>query len=358
MRRPLWLLPLVTLVGCKATPDRQPPPGREPPPPAATSATANACASPAKVNDPANVAALPTTAGPFCLDPAGSDRGYGENAKAPLEPGICELYDGECAVYLKLGVKRVVEARYIDGGGTSATIDVKLSHFGSPEQALAMFTKRVLSAGDPAHPDTPKAIPGGTLATLGLGNAYVWRGAELVELTVNDAELSIEQLRQRGDALLPPLAKAIGEKLPGEMQLPAAAKRLPEEARLPLGIQYAMPDVFGEGTGPGAFGFYRDGTKRWRVLAIEATDDAQARRTLDAIGAGGAHEKGLGDGAVRAVIGETKAEWLVARKGKTLLGIGDEAFALRDGMSADDHANVCLALEDKRARLKAYLEKP
>lgn len=339
------------LAGCKS--GSEPAVHREPPPPEAKPSTST-CENAPKFNDPTNVAALPPKAGDFCLDPAGSDHGYGEGAKAPLEPGICDLFDGECAVYLKLGVKRVNEARYVDGKGTSATIDVKLSTFATPEQALAMFTKRTLSAGDPAHPDTPKPIDAGAMATLGIGNAYVWRGTTLAELTVNDAELSAEQLQKNGNELLPPLAKALGDKLVGAIELPRAARLLPEEARLPNGIKFELPNVLAPGAGPGAFGFYRDGAKRWRVVAVASSNDERAHESLHALASGGAPEKKLGDTGFRAVVGETNTEWLFSRKGPVVLGVGDETYVLRNGMSHDERATVCLTRDEKIAKLKSY----
>jgi hypothetical protein len=297
------------------------------------------------------VSALPPRAGKFCLDPGGSDRGYGEGAKEPLKPGICDVFDGECEIYVQHGAKRVNEARYLDDGGSKATIDVKHSRFGSPEQALAMFTKRALGAGDPAHPDTPRPIEGGGLATLGLGNAYVWRGVDLAEITVNDADLSVEQLRKRGEELLPPLVKELGNRFAGATELPAAAKLLPAEARLPNGIRYELADLLVTGGGEGAFGFYRDGDRRWRVLAVTATSEDEAKTTLTKLTAGGTTEPGPGGGATRVVVGPTKAEWLIARSGTTVMGIGDEALVLRAGMSEEERGKRGLPLEEKRTRL-------
>ncbi len=349
MQRLTWLLIAVALGGCRS--GAEPPAYREPPPPE-VKPSASICMGSPHFNDATNVRALPAKTGTFCLDPAGSDHGYGEGAKAPLEPGICELFDGECAIYLALGVKRVDEARYVDAGGTSATIDIKLSTFGTPEQALAMFTKRALSAGDPVHPDTPKPMAAGALATLGIGNAYVWRSTSLVELTVNDASLTAEQLQKKADALLPPLAKEIGEKLAGELGLPRAAALLPTEGRLPIGIQYELPNVLVAGAGPGASGFYQEGAKRWRVVAVVAATDERAHEVLHALARGGAPEKKLGDTGFRTVIGETKAEWFFSRKGPVVLGVGDESYVLRNGMSKEERAQSCLTREEKMTKLK------
>jgi hypothetical protein len=280
------------------------------------------------------------------LDRSGSDRGFGEGAKGQLE-GICELYDGECAIYQKLEVKRVVEARYLDGGGSSATIDVKLSRFASAEHALAMFTKRAIGGGDPGHPDTPKPIAGGGMAALGIGNAYLWRGASLAEITYNDAEASVEQITTKANALLPPLVRDLAAKLSGDTEPPAAVKLLPTKDRLPMGISYEMVDS------PRAVGFYKSGEKRWRVIAQLQRDEARAKEIMKALR--GSDEKGLGDEARRSEIGDPKTESIDVRKGASVIAVLDEPLVLRAGMSAEQRAKLCLTTAEKRERIEALL---
>ncbi|MBM4360203.1 MAG: hypothetical protein FJ096_19020 [Deltaproteobacteria bacterium] len=351
MRNTSWWWACALVVGCKSEP--APSEGREPPPPAAT-ASPSACLATPTPHEAENVATLPPRVGGFCVDPKGSDRSYGEGSKAPLKPGICDLFDGECEVYIEHGVKRVTEARYVDGKGTAATIDVKLSRFGTPEQALAMFTKRAVGGGDPGHPNTPRPIPAAGIAALGYSNAYLWRGSELAEITVNDGELSADGLRKRAEELLPGLVKGMSEKLTGTTELPPSAKLLPAAARLPSGLKLEIGDLLVKGAGPGAFGFHGEGEKRWRVLAIAAGDEAKAKATFGVLGAGGAGEKGPGDEAKRIEVGPTKAEWLIARRGATILGVGDESLVLRSGMADDERAKRCLSKEEKRARLEGY----
>jgi hypothetical protein len=348
---------MVAAAGCKDRESVAPGASRGQPPPPAVTASAGACSAPGQPADASNVAELPQKTGAFCLDPAGSDRGYGEGAKNGIE-GICDLFDGECAVYQKLGVKRVIEARWIDGGGSSATIDVKLSRFASPEQALAMFTKRAVGGGDPAHPDTPKPVEAGGLAALGIGNLYLWRGAELAEITYNDAEASTEQVTAKGNALLPALAKELGAKMPGATELPAAVKLLPAAGRLPMGLTFEPADALVPGGGRGAFGYYKDGDKRWRVLAIAGKDEGQAKDWYKVLAAKGSAGKKVGGAdSTLLMVGEPKAEWIVARAGASIFGIGDEALVLRDGMSAEDHAQVCLPADAKQKRLAELLPK-
>lgn len=341
------------LVGCKSEPD---PSAARLPPPDAAKPEANACALVPKPRSAENVVALPPKAGPFCVDPKGSDRSFGEGAEAPLKPGICDLFDGECEIYVEHGVKRVTEARYVDGAGSAATVDVKLSRFGSPEQALAMFTKRAVGGGDPGHPSTPKPVNVAGLAALGLGNAYLWRGNEVAEVTMNDASLSMEKLRQRADAVLPELVRGMSERLGGTTELPASAKLLPKEGRLPSGLRIVLTDALVKGAGSGAFGFYGEGEKRWRVLAVAANDETEAKRALEVMRAGGSSVAGLGDDAARVALGPQNAEWLLARRGATLMGVGDEALVLRTAAPEDERAKLSLSTEEKRTRLEALLK--
>jgi hypothetical protein len=271
------------------------------------------------------------------------------------------MFDGECEIYKGFNVRRVVEARYVDGAGSTATIDVYLSKFATTEGAYAMFTKRVVGDGDPADEASPRPIEGGGAAALGVGNAYLWRGLYLAELTYSDESAAEAALRAAGEKLLPPLVKEMGAKLPGEAALPAAAA-LPKDKLLPLGIRYVIKDALGApGAGGGAFGYYKDGTKRHRVLSLVREDEDQAKDVLASFGkvAGATKEKGVPGGLVRLMHKEGDAppsEWVLARAGKTIFGVGDEPRALQAGMTAEEHAKVSLSKDEKIERLKKVLE--
>lgn len=347
---------VMAVSGCKSNESKG-----TPPPPPAPAPKANACdAGGGTLSDAQSAAIVPRKSANFCLDPNGGDKVYGEGAALPIDK-ICDMFDGECEIYKGFGVRRVVEMRYVDGGGSTATINVYLSKFGSPDGAYAMFTKRVVGDGDPAGEDTPRAIAGGGAAALGVGNAYLWRGAYLVEMTYNDETAAEAAIKASSDKLLAPLAKDIGDKLPGDTALPASAAALPKDKLLPLGIRLATKDAFDiAGAGPGAFGYYRDGDKRYRFVSMIRADDEQAKDTLATLSKepGATKEKGTGDGAVRFMRKEGEGvttEWLIARSGARLLGIGDEARALRNGMSADEVNKVSVGKDDKAVRLKAAL---
>jgi hypothetical protein len=345
---------LIALTGCSKGEE----PRGAPPPPPMPAAKAGACAGGGgKIADAVSAPYFPRTSGGYCLDPNGGDKAFGEGAALPIAD-IRELFDGECEIYTGYGVRRVVQAHYVDGGGTAATIDVNVSRFGTSEGAYAMFTRRVVGDGDPADDSTPKPTPGGGSAALGLGNAYLWRGLYLVELTYNNQDAAEAAIKTVSEQLLPPLVREMGNKLPGETALPAAATALPKEGLIPLGIRYITKDLLAEtGSGAGAFGYYRAGTKRYRIAVIARGDADQAKDVLSTLAKvrGAAKEKGIADGAVRFMHKEGEAppaEWVFARSGKLVLGVGDEPRALKVTMSADDHAKVTLSKEEKIERLK------
>jgi hypothetical protein len=355
----LIALALLSLPACSKSeePRRGAPP---PPPPAAKPA---ACAAGGgKIADPSSAPFFPQSfaAGSFCLDPNGGDKTFGEGATLPIDH-ICDLFDGECEIYKGYGVRRVVEARYVDGGGTPATIDVHLSKFGTTEGAYAMFTRRVVGDGDPADDSTPHPIEGGGAAALGLGNAYLWRGLYLAELTYNNETAAEAAMKAAGEKLLPPLIKEMGARIPGDAALPPAAAALPKEGLLPLGVRFHTKDLLGvEGVGAGAFGYYKAGAKRWRVASVVRADTDQAKDVLSTLAKrpGATREKNLGDGAVRAMLKDGESapvEWVFARAGKQVLGVGDEPRVLRAGQTADEHAKVTLTKDEKVERLKKIL---
>ena len=333
----------------------EPPPPR-PPPPAVKAAT---CSGAVPLADKESTAFFPPTSGGFCLDPNGGEKTFGDGGSLPLDK-ICDIFDGECEIYRGYNVRRVVELRYVDGSGSPATIDIHFSKFGTTEAAYAMFTKRVVGDGDPIDPATPRPVEGGGAAALGLGNAYLWRGLYLVELTYNDESAAEAAMRSSGERLLPPLVKEIGAKLPGEPGLPVSAAALPKDGMVPLGIRFETKDALGvDGAGGGAFGYYKEGDKRYRLLSLVRRDVDQAKDVLSSFAKlpGATREKNVADGATRAMRtdGDAPIEWIVARAGNVVMALGDESRVLPTGMSAEDHAKVSLTKEEKIAHVKKAL---
>jgi len=361
--RPSLFLIALALLSFPACSKSEEPRQGAPPPPPPTTKSAACTAGGGTIADPSSAPFFPQSFGErlsgFCLDPNGGDKTFGEGA-LPLER-MCDLFDGECEVYKGYGVRRVVEARYVDGGGTPATIDVHLSKFGTTEGAYAMFTRRVVGDGDPADDSTPHPIEGGGAAALGLGNAYLWRGLYLAELTYNNEAAAEAAIKAAGEKLLPPLIKEMGARIPGDAALPAAAAALPKDGLLPLGVRFITKDLLGvDDVGAGAFGYYKAGAKRWRVASVMRADADQAKDVLSTLSKrpGAAREKYLGDGAVRVMLKDGESapvEWVFARAGKQVLGVGDEPRVLRAGQTADEHAKVTLTKDEKIDRLRKIL---
>jgi hypothetical protein len=329
------------------------------PPPPIESSKPGACASGGgTVKDSVSAAFFPRTAADYCVDPNSEARAFGENAPNSLDAVCTELFDGECEVYKRYGLKRVVTLRYIDGKGSPGAVNVNLSRFASAEGAYGFFTKRVVADADPAE-TVPAALEAGGAGALGSGIAYVWRADMVAELSYTNELEPPDQLKTSAQRVLPPIAKAMGEALPGDAHLPKAVSLLPIANRLPMGVSYAAKDLLGiAGTGPGALGFYREGTERYRVFSLTRADEDSAKDVLKTLrkmdGA-----KALKDTGVDAITFSVRDEessplvgWVVGRKGSTVVGVGDELFVLR-GKPDSQAARIPEA--KKLERVKAVL---
>lgn len=340
-----------------------PPP---PPPPTVSSASANACANGGgELTDSVSATMLPRSAGGYCVDPQGEIKTYGEKGKLSMDEVCTTAFDGECEVYKQFGLKRVVSLHYVDGSGKGGTVEVNLSQFADVAGAYGMFTLRVV-AGDPAEPSTPKPLAAGAAGAIGTGRAYVWRGPHLVELQYVNENESPEQLAKSSEAILTAVGKEIGAKLPGPTTLPPAAAALPTEHRVANGILFYPKDVVGyKGIGPGAFGFYKDADRRFRVLAIVKDDAEQAKDVFKTIKSkpGTLPVPAMGDEAAHVIVpnltedksgSAPKVEMLVVRKKNVVWGVSDEEFALRAASGAD-REKVHLTKDEAMAKMKPLL---
>jgi uncharacterized protein DUF6599 len=349
----------VAAIGCK---DNQSASQGSAPPPVESASKPGACAAGGgQVTDPASAAFFPRQAAGYCLDPNGETRVFGEGGKLSMDAICTEAFDGECEVYKTFGLKRVVQLRYVDGAGSPGSVEIYLSQFGSSDGAYAMFTKRVIADSDPLEA-APKKLEAGGAGAIGTGRAYVWKGPYLAEIQYANEQETPAQMKASSERLLVPIGTEIGKKLPGAPALPEAAQKLPADKMIPLGILYAPKDVLGvEGAGSGATGFYKDGDKRYRILSIVRDDVDQAKDTLKTFARirGASDEKGIGDGAHRVLLQDkdgSKLEWIVARAGKAVVGVGDEEFLVQPGMPAAEHDKICLSREEKALRLKALVK--
>jgi hypothetical protein len=337
--------------------------GAPPPPPSNNSASApGACANGGgALTDPVSASFFPKSAGGYCVDPQGEVRTYGEKGKLSMEQVCTTAFDGECEVYKSFGLKRVVALHYVDGGGKGGSVEINLSQFADEAGAYGMYTMRVV-AGDPADPSTPKPLAAGTAGAIGTGRAYVFRGAHLVELQYSNDNESPAELAKSSEAALTAIGKEIGDKLPGPKTLPAAALALPTDKRIPNGILAKPKDAMGwKGVGPAAVGFYKDGDRRWRVLSIVKDDPEQAKDVFKTLKSkpGSLPIANIGDEAAHVVApqegeggGGPKIEGLIARKGKAIVGVFDEEYALR----SKDGEKARLTKDDAIARIKPLLE--
>ena len=355
------VLPLVLLVsGCKneKTEERG-----SAPPPVAETAKPGACASGGgTVDDPVQGEFFVRTAGSYCLEPQGDTKTYGDRGKLTMDQVCTTAVDGECEVYKSYGLKRAVIVRYVDGGGGGGSVEVILSTFGDPAGAYGMFTKRVIADADPADSRAPRPISAGGAGALGNGRGYVWKGPYLVELTYLNEQESPEQITKSSAPVLTSIAEGLGGKLPGSPDKPAAAQALPTANLVPNGIQYFPKEALGIARlGAGAVGFYKDGTKRYRIVSLVREDADVAKDAMKLLRqrAGVLPVPQLADEALHMVVQDApdrpKSEYVVARKGAIIFGVGDEDLALKPGEPADKQAELRLTKDEKVTRLRGWL---
>lgn len=356
MHRTAWAALSVLLVLCACSKEKEkqtgaPPP---PPPPETTGGRAGACASGgAELKDAQTSGIFPRQTAGYCIDSQVEPRVYGEKEKLSLDDVCTTAFDGECEVYKRFGLVRVVSLRYVDGSGKGGTVDVNLSKFADVGGAYGMFTTRVIADADPARDDASKPLEAGGGGALGTGTAYVWKGPYLAELSyINETETP-EQMAKSGASVLAALGKEMGAKIPGSLDKPAPARALPAANMLPNGIRYYPKDVMGwSGAGAGAVGFYKEGDKRYRVVSLsrETADAARDAFKVARTRPGAAPVASLGEEAVHFVSGEAKVESVMARKGTTVLAITDEDLV------ADAKARV--SKEEKTNKVRALLGDP
>lgn len=343
---------LVLALGCKDEPRSQ---GTPPPPPApSASAQAAQCTTPGKVTDAISAPFFPPTIAGYCLDPHGDEKTYGDKGKLKIDELCTTALDGGCEEYKKFGVTRSVIVHYVANQG-AGTVEVFLSQFAG-DGAYAIYTTRLTGEIDPTdeHAARPLALGAG-LGALGTGKAYAQRGPYFLELTYTNDQETPEQMKKSSDAILTAIAKEIAAKLPGEPDVPASAKALPEADRIANGVQYFPKDLLGVPGGVGAVGYYKAASgKRWRVVS-SVRDADQAKDFLHALRGkpGALPVANLGDEAVQVVLQPSperaKIEWVVARKGGSVLGVGDEEFVAQD-------AKARLSKDEKIDKVRASLK--
>ncbi len=332
-------------------------------PPPKPSAAAGACrGGGGRSGDAVSAPFFPRQVTGYCIDPNGETRAYGKESKNPIDQVCLEQFNGECEVYKGYGLDRVVTLRYVDGAGSTGEVSVTLARFESKDGAYGFYTRRVVADQDPAESKIRPLDVGGEGA-LGTGIAYVWRGLYVAQLAYTNTEESPQELASTSNRVLPPLARAIGEKLAGEKEPPPAVRLLPREQRLPLGVMHEFEDVLGvRGVGTGALGHYAADEKRWQALAIVAPDPAGAEDIMETFGkvAGAKELEGTPFEGVKFTLKPDDARpplrWLVTRRGARVLGIGDDPHALSPDTTTDELGQVTLSERQKVERLQQLLK--
>ncbi len=344
-------------------PRNAPPPS---PAPAGSGAPSPCAGGGGQDSDPISAPLVPRMAGGFCLDPESEPKTYGDQGKLSMDEVCTTAFDGECEVYKRFGLDRVVVLRYVDGSGAPSSVEVNLSRFKTLDGAYGMFTKRVIADGDPARASV-KPLAAGAVAAMSSSNGYVWRGTYLVELTfvTEDAKMTPEGMARENERSTGAIAQAIGAALPSAPPLPPSARWLPVADLVPLGIAYYPKDAPAlTGIGPVAVGYYKDGDRRWRDLAVASADSEAAKETFRAfkLKPGSSPIKGLADEAVHIVIQEAadrpKAEYVVARKAGVVLAVGDEELVLDPSLPAEKLTSLKLTKDEKIQKLAAWLAAP
>jgi hypothetical protein len=355
--------------GCKGEESK----GDVPPPPPSVSGSADAPAAPAnlcaggggKDTDPVSEPFIPRTGGGYCLDPQGEPKTYGAQGKLSMDEVCTTAFDGECEVYKRFGLDRVVVLRYVDGSSAPNSVEVNLSRFTTTDGAYAMFTKRVVADGDPARASVHEA-PFKSLGAMSSSNAYVWRGQYLAELTfvTEDTKITPEQMASANQESTGVIARQLGARLPGGDDRPPAVTALPAASQLPLGVAYYPKGGLGlSGVGPMAVGYYKNGERRWRQIAVVGKDAEAAKETFRAFKQkpGSLPLKGMGDEAVLVVIQEApdraRAEYVVARRGAAVEGVGDEELVLDPATPSSKQAPLKLPRDEKIAKVVSWLLK-
>ncbi len=348
---------VLSLTACKRK--VEPTEGSAPPPPVVSSQPGACGSGGGQIKDSVSAAYFPRVAGDYCIDPNGDAKTFGESAAQPLD-AVCDLFDGECEVYKSFGLKRVVTVQYVDGKGSPGNVTVTLSRFASPEAAYAFFTKRVVADADPLEA-APAPLDAGGAAALGSGMAYVWRGELVAELRYVHELESPDQIKSSSARVLPPLATALGQLLPGELTLPPSVSRLPSNERVPSGVAYEYRDLLGvSGAGRGAVGYYKDGERRYRVFVSVRPEEDSAKDVMKTLrkleGAKATKDSPIDqlNFALHESEGGPRVEWVVGRSGSVVAGVGDESFVL-GGTDKATAAKLKLTESEKVALLRKVL---
>jgi hypothetical protein len=296
---------------------------------------------------------LPASPVGYCVDRYAELATYGVEGAQPIERarvrvlglGLTEDY----------GLDRLVTLRYASRAGRGSGVEVVLSRFERSAGASAFFADRLVGDLDPASLDAT-ALPGPGQAVLRGDEVLAWRGRHVLWLHHDDEQVPPDTARAEAASELPPLTQALMAVLPEDEGTPPELERLPEEARVPLGARVVLGDPFGiGGLGLSARGYYREGSQRWRVVAIVRPDAESARDVFGTLGRSPGARRLEGGEAIaiteRRLPSEPQLDWVFGQRGEVIYGVGDEPTALPEFMPARDESTVKLTLGEKLLRL-------
>jgi hypothetical protein len=307
--------------------------------------------------------ALPRQLGRYRLDPYAEVRAFGSDAPAPLERACEQILGPSCVD--GHGLERVLVLRYLDAEDQTshASLDVVVARYEDADGAYASFTESLIGERDPLELTArPLDVPG--LGVLDGERVGSWLGRYVVSLSYVDPEQPSERRAAAVAAQLPDVTRRLLAALPAEPDLPLSMQKLPRAHRIPLGARLVSDDALGvPGMGTGAVGYYREGDKRWRVLAIVRSDVESARDVLMTLGKNPAAHR-IERAPLEALAfterrrpAEPYVGWVVGQRHEVVYGVGDEATALPEFMPAEREAAVKLSPLDKLVKLtKVHLE--
>ncbi len=269
---------------------------------------------------------LPGRAAGFCIDPDSDVRRYGASAPTGLDAVCVELFNGECELYKSYGLESVKTLHYVPDSGGLETVNVVVSSFRRSDGAFGFYTRRILGDDLPSRATVKALDEIEGRAVAGIGIVYLWRGKQVVEMTLVSDVATPDEIEQKSAALLPGLAREMARTLIGPTT-PERSVRLLEEPELdPLGVAVSSDEILGvAGTGSGAIGYYSRSKPPHRVFSGERRDEAGAKDLLRLLVRSGASNKLKGRDIFRVRRtreGQPPETWFLRKQRNTVLGVG------------------------------------